>query len=175
MPHCWHPYPPAENRQAGIPAGGPKVMSQQLGGGIWRCRPRIGRRSGRRVALKTKDSPAPRLTRASEGTRAHVTVRRETPDNDKPAVFGVTPSFEAVVSAWDEPVRCQSAYGCRRPASWLAIRHSPCGGHLSVCSVHYRKWVRAAVGRIGRSGRMRCIYCGQSFRSIEECMCFRAL
>lgn len=24
-------------------------------------------------------------------------------------------------------------------ASWLAIRHTPCGGHQSVCTHHYRK------------------------------------
>jgi hypothetical protein len=59
-------------------------------------------------------------------------------------------SFDAVVSSWDEPVRCESAYGCARPASWLALRHQPCGGHQPVCTAHYRKWVRASLGRIAR-------------------------
>jgi hypothetical protein len=26
------------------------------------------------------------------------------------------PSFETIIAAWDEPVRCQSSYGCRRAA-----------------------------------------------------------
>jgi len=83
--------------------------------------------------------------------------------------------FDTVVSSWAEPVRCQSAYGCRRPASWVAIRHQPCGGHQSVCTLHYRKWVRAALVSIARSGRMRCTVCGETFGAVEQCMCFRPL
>jgi hypothetical protein len=101
-----------------------------------------------------------------------MTPRPETPD----ALRGDTAeSFEAVISAWAEPVRCESAYGCRRPATWLAIRHSPCGGHQPVCTLHYRKWVHAARARIARSGRMRCIVCGKDFKTIEQCLCFRPL
>jgi len=102
-----------------------------------------------------------------------MTARGETRDHE--TADAVTPSFEAVVSSWGEPVLRESTYGCQRPASWLAPRHKPCGGHQSVCTLHYRKWVRAAVVRIARSGRMRCIYCGQNFKSIEQCMCFRPL
>jgi hypothetical protein len=102
-------------------------------------------------------------------------VRGENPGTDNAAVEGAMRSFDAVVSSWAEPVRCQSAYGCRRPASWLAIRHPPCGGHQTVCTRHYRKWLRAALARIARSGRMRCTVCGETFNSIEQCIGFRPL
>ncbi len=101
-----------------------------------------------------------------------MTPRPETPDAVRP---DTAESFDAVVSVWDEPLRCASAYGCERPASWLALRHRPCGGHQPVCTVHYRKWVRASLLRIARSGRMRCIYCGQNFKTVKQCMRFRPL
>ncbi|OBI14296.1 hypothetical protein A5712_03585 [Mycobacterium sp. E2327] len=101
-----------------------------------------------------------------------MTPRPETSDAVPP---DTADTFDAVVSAWAESVRCESAYGCERPASWLALRHQPCGGHQPVCTFHYRKWVRASLARIGRSGRMRCIYCGQNFKTVEQCMCFRPL
>ncbi len=59
-----------------------------------------------------------------------------TPNTTVPDV-PVPASFEDVVSAWDEPLRCQSVFGCRRRAAWLAIHHKPCGGQQLVCTFHH--------------------------------------
>jgi hypothetical protein len=104
-----------------------------------------------------------------------VSVRRETLSTGMAGAAGVAAYFDAVVASWAEPVRCQSAYGCRRRASWLAIRHTSCGGNQSVCMLHYRKWMGAVLVGIARSGRMRCTICGETFSTVEECLRFRPL
>jgi hypothetical protein len=102
-------------------------------------------------------------------------LRRETADTNMTDAGGAARSFGAVVSSWAEPLHCESAYGCRRQASWLAIRHQPCGGHQSVCTHHYRKWMGAALVAIARSSHLRCTHCQATFDTVEQCICFRPL
>src|SRR6476646_8109003 len=98
-----------------------------------------------------------------------------TPNITVPSDVPVPASFEDVVSAWDEPLRCQSIFGCRRRAAWLAIHHKPCGGQQLVCTFHYRRWVKAAVLAIAYTGLMECHECRTTVSTIEQCNVFRPL
>ena len=78
------------------------------------------------------------------------------------------PTFEAVISAWDEPLRCQSVYGCRRPATWVLVYHEPCG-QRALCMAHYRRWVQTVLMLLAERDEMRCPDCEQyGFASVEQ-------
>ena len=84
-------------------------------------------------------------------------------------------SFENVVSAWDEPLRCQSVYGCLRRAAWLALNHKPCGGQKPICTAHYRRWLTECLKIVAQHGGLACGDCDQDFTTIDQCTHFRPL
>ena len=105
---------------------------------------RLGRPGGRRARRRMSDLRRP-ARRAVPGRRSglHPARTRAPPVPDQGFSGGVSmttanaASFEDVVSARDEPLRCQSVYDCRRRATWLAVNHKPCGGQKPVCTAHY--------------------------------------
>jgi hypothetical protein len=78
-------------------------------------------------------------------------------------------AFEAVISAWDEQVRCemttQAGTGCRRLAYWRADLHG-CERAL-LCGHHKSAWVRRTVQHFGRDGAARCWWCRKRFDSFD--------
>jgi hypothetical protein len=96
-------------------------------------------------------------------------------DNTPQLTTTNAPSFEDVISAWDEPLRCQSVYNCRRHATWLAIHHKPCGGQQLICTFHYRKFMQEAALAIAPTGLMECHKCRTKFSTAEQCTAFRPL
>ena len=85
-------------------------------------------------------------------------------------------TFEDVISCWDEPVRCQSIYGCQRRAVWRAGLHKGCGGPSVVCCTqHYQLFVRAALLSIAEYGYVGCRFCDRHFKTVEGCVKFRPL
>ena len=103
-------------------------------------------------------------------------MRNETPENAVSlTTAAAAPSFEDVVSAWGEPLRCQSVYGCRRRATWLAIRHEPCGSQQPVCTIHYRRWLTECQKIIAQHHDLSCADCDRDFTAPCQHTDFRAL
>lgn len=92
----------------------------------------------------------------------------------------IGPVFEKVISAWDEPLRCQTQRSrrlCRNPARWLGI-DSHCGRHgqpdkVLLCTFHKTQWLRSVWAKIACWGFFRCGYCGQHFTAPEQTVTFR--
>jgi hypothetical protein len=78
-------------------------------------------------------------------------------------------AFAAVISGWDEQVRCemttQAGAQCQRPASWRADLHG-CEQAL-LCGHHKSAWVRRTVQHFGRDGAARCWWCRKRFDSFD--------
>jgi hypothetical protein len=82
----------------------------------------------------------------------------------------VDAAFNDLISAWDEPLRCQTAQGprpCRNPATWLAVLHQPCGQKV-LCAYHYGRWLRTALTHIAERGRVGCSVCPRYFATVEQ-------
>jgi hypothetical protein len=77
-------------------------------------------------------------------------------------------AFEAVISAWDEQVRCamptKQRARCQRPAYWRVDLHG-CERVL-VCGQHKQAWIRRALAQC-RSRLPACVHCGRMFSSLD--------
>jgi hypothetical protein len=77
--------------------------------------------------------------------------------------------FGAIVSAWNEQVRCEmttkAGARCRRPAYWRINLHN-CEQALA-CGQHTSAWARSAMANIGSGLSPRCAHCGRTFDSIS--------
>lgn len=90
------------------------------------------------------------------------------------------PDFDRIVSAWDDPVRCQtgqSAQPCRNQARWLAANcHGARHGQprtVLLCSFHKTRWLRQTWDKIASWGYFQCTPCGQRFTVPEQFVAFR--
>lgn len=85
--------------------------------------------------------------------------------------------FDQIVSAWDEPLSCQTAQSarpCRNPARWLAIEHGcGCWPNVVVCTFHKTRWLRIVGMSIAYRGWFRCGQCGKRFTTSEQSVTFR--
>lgn len=79
-------------------------------------------------------------------------------------------AFEAVISAWDEQVRCemttQTGTGCRRLAYWRADLHG-CERAL-LCGQHKNSWTRRALHHFRADGAARCWWCRKRFDRFDD-------
>jgi hypothetical protein len=85
--------------------------------------------------------------------------------------------FDEVISAWDEPLRCQTdqtSRPCRNPAIWLAVMHQPCGNSL-LCTFHLNRWLRWAPEALVEFGWFGCMECPRIFIDIDEFARFERL
>lgn len=79
-------------------------------------------------------------------------------------------SFSEVISAWDDPLCCQSDQSprqCRNRATWIAIQHDPCG-HKLVCTYHYKRWLKKSQQLLVANEEFGCPRCSGTFTSIEQ-------
>jgi hypothetical protein len=86
--------------------------------------------------------------------------------------------FEAIIAAWDEPLRCQttqSPRGCRLPARWLAVPGDNCGGSVPVCTFHKNRWLRIAQEVFTWHGDVGCEVCHRRFKTVDAVYTFRPL
>ena len=76
--------------------------------------------------------------------------------------------FDELISTLDEPLHCQTdqTSECHNRATWLAIRHQPCGYKL-LCSFHLHRWLRRVAERADRY-YPTCSVCHQYFETIDE-------
>ena len=82
--------------------------------------------------------------------------------------MSTTTAFEAVVSAWDEQIRCemdtQAGSRCRRPAYWRADLHG-CEVVL-MCGQHKQRWLRRVLAEC-RTRMPVCAHCRRTFASFD--------
>jgi hypothetical protein len=88
--------------------------------------------------------------------------------------------FEEVVSAWDEPLCCQTSQSprpCRNQARWLAVdNHSACERQLPtvlLCSFHKTRWQQLVLEKLAYWGYTQCGSCGQRFATPAQSVTFR--
>ena len=89
-----------------------------------------------------------------------------------------TATFEDIISAWDEPLICQSIYDCPNTATWLVVHHcepsTGTGKRVVCCDWHVKRWLRRARLIIATHGYMRCD-CGGHFTMPESSAAFTPL
>lgn len=89
---------------------------------------------------------------------------------------GPTTRFDEIVSAWDEPLRCQTSSSprpCRNPARWLGIDHG-CDRRL-LCTFHKQRWLKRAWQSVRDAGAVGCPHCDRTFATPRQRATFRAL
>jgi hypothetical protein len=78
-------------------------------------------------------------------------------------------AFEAVISAWDEQVRCemptQAGSHCRRLAYWRLDLHG-CEVVL-MCGHHKQRWLRQTLAGC-RDAVLACAHCRRPFASFDD-------
>lgn len=89
--------------------------------------------------------------------------------------------FEDIVSAWDEPLCCQTQQSrrpCRNQARWIAVdsHFTNCFGRphtVLLCTFHKTRWLQRAWEKIASWGYFQCTHCGQRFTTPTQSVTFR--
>jgi hypothetical protein len=81
-------------------------------------------------------------------------------------------AFDGIVAAWDEPLICESLYGCPNTATWLAVHH--CTDRNVVSDWHMKRWLREKWLIITKYGYVKCD-CGLHCTKPESCIAFTPL
>jgi hypothetical protein len=88
-------------------------------------------------------------------------------------------AFDAAVSTWDEPARCQykRSHGrpCRLLARWHATdRHAHQHGEQNlVCTLHKTRFLRFCVSEIAHFSYYRCRQCGRKSTTPDQVGTYR--